>query len=159
MTKAAIVHPRVSERIFSMAIRPLLSEPETYAKAGLTLVAFAYPYLDLELDWHRHGSSIRLRVDGMDFSYRPVGGWWIDPSGQPLNQGANLVPSNNGFHILRESGEQRCWFCFPGWREYHDHSSHQDVSWASLRRDRGYSVLQLVAQLHQDLNAPGVMKS
>ena len=43
-------------------------------------------------------------------------------------------------------------------REYHDHQSHQDVSWAALRSDRRYSVLQLLMQLRTDLNATGVNK-
>lgn len=157
MSTAAIVHPKLAQSSFERAIRPLLTQPELYAKAGIKLLAYAFPYLDIEVAWYRQGTTLRLRVDGTDYRFRPVGGWWIDASGMPLKQGQQ-VPAGNGFHVQRENGEQRCWFCFPGWREYHDHSSHQDISWASLRRDASYGVLQLLLQLHKDLNSTGVMR-
>ncbi|MHB9835137.1 hypothetical protein Q8F57_009890 [Paraburkholderia terrae] len=159
MKSAAIVHPEVGKKIFARAIRPLLTQADVYSRAGVQLLAFEYPYLDLEIDWRLYGTKIRLRIDGTDYSYRPVGGWWIDSGGNPLHQGAGLVPSGFGFHVQMQSGEQRCWFCFAGWREYHDHISHQDLAWARLRGDGRYSVLQLVTQLQRDLNTQGVMRA
>jgi hypothetical protein len=157
MSAAAIVHPRLAKARFEMAIRPLLEQPERYEKAAIKLVAFSFPSLDVELSWHSQGAKLLLRVDGTDYRFRPAGGWWIDALGEPLVRGQR-VPEGNGFHTQRENGLQRCWFCFPGWREYHDHSSHQDLSWASIRRDPRYGVLQLVQQLHKDLNSAGVGK-
>ena len=144
---------------FERAIRPLLAQPERFEKAGIKLVAFSFPYLDVELSWHAQSAKLLLRIDGTDYRFRPAGGWWIDPQGVPLTPGRQLVPQGAGFHTACESGEQRCWFCFAGWREYHDHSSHQDMSWASIRRDPRYGVLQLMQQLHKDLNSAGVTKA
>lgn len=159
MSTAAIVHPKLAKASFEKAIRPLLTAPGKFEKVGVKLLAFSFPYLDVELDWHLHQTKIQLRVDGTDFPYRPVGGWWIDANGAPLLQGSQKVPVNNGFHTSDQDGRPRCWFCFKGWRDYHDHSSHQDISWASLRRDPGFSVLQLVMQLMTDLNRTGVSKA
>lgn len=158
MSAAAIVHPKLAKISFEKAIRPLLTSPEKYEKAGVRFLAFSFPYLDVELDWHLHQTKIQLRVDGTDFPYRPVGGWWIDTNGSPLQQGSQKVPGGNGFHTSDQDGKSRCWFCFRGWRDYHDHSSHQDLSWASIRPDPRYSVLQLVMQLMTDLNGMGVGK-
>jgi hypothetical protein len=159
MKSAAIVHPKLATASFERAIRPLLTAPGNYEKVGVRLLAFSFPHLDVELDWHRYGTKIQLRVDGTDFPYRPVSGWWIDADGTPLLQGCQKVPCNNGFHVADQDGRPSCWFCFRGWREYHNHSSHQDVSWASIRLDSRYSVLQLVMQLLKDLNGAGVTKS
>lgn len=159
MSTAAIVNPEMSKDIFSRAIRPLLTEADAYSSVGVKLIAFKYPYLDVELNWHQHNASIRLRVDGTDYSYRPVSGWWIDHAGNPLFPGHGAVPQGYGFHTQLVTGEKGCWFCFPGWREYHDHFSHQQVSWAALRSQKRYGVVPLIVQLHQDLNRSGVTKS
>lgn len=156
MSTAAIVHPKLAHASFERAIRPLLTGGEVFEKLGVTLLDFSFPYLDVKLDWRTRSASIRLRVDGTDFPYRPVGGWWIDEQGAVLVSGGGKVPSGNGFHTGRADGAPGCWFCFKGWREYHDHSSHQDLSWASLRDDKRYAVPQLVLQLHKDLNQPGL---
>lgn len=158
MSAAAIVHPQLAEASFVKAIRPLLAGPEKFEKLGIKLRNFSFPYLDVELDWRLYDTRLRLRVDGTDFPYRPVGGWWIDQNGMPLLPGSQQVPANNGFHNADQDGQPCCWFCFKGWREYHDHTSHQDVSWATIRRDGRYSVLQLVMQLHKDVNGMGVVK-
>ncbi|WP_152552668.1 hypothetical protein [Pandoraea sp. E26] len=159
MSTAAIVNPEKSKDIFTRAIRPLLSEADAYSSAGIVVIAFEYPYLDVELGWHLHGTSIRLRIDGTDYSYRPVRGWWIDHAGNPLLSGRGSVPNGPGFHHHRVTDEPGCWFCFLGWREYHDHPGHQQVSWAALRSQKRYGVCGLIAQLHQDINRPGVTKS
>lgn len=159
MKAAAIVHPKLAKACFEKAILPLLTAQEKFEKVGVRFLAFSFPHLDVELDWHLHGTKIQLRVDGTDFPYRPVGGWWIDFDGTPLLQGSQKVPGGNGFHIADQDGKPSCWFCFKGWREYHNHTSHQDISWASIRRDSRYSVLQLVMQLAKDLNGTGVIKT
>lgn len=159
MKTAAIVHPKLAKACFEKAIQPLLTVPEKFEKVGVKFLTFSFPYLDVELDWYHHGTKIQLRVDGTDFPYRPVGGWWIDSNGTPLLQGSQKVPCNGGFHIADQDNKSCCWFCFRGWREYHNHGGHQDISWASIRRDSRYSVLQLVMQLAKDLNGAGVMKT
>lgn len=156
MNTAAIVHPRLAQSSFARVIQPLLTRPEKFEKFGVRLLDFSFPYLDVELGWHQQDAKLVLRIDGTDFPYRPVGGWWIDLNEAPLLSGTQQVPIGNGFHISDQSGQPGCWFCFKGWREYHDHSSHQDISWASIRRDARYSVLQMVMQLHKDLNSTGV---
>jgi hypothetical protein len=156
MSAAAIVHPKLAQASFERAIRPLLTGADKYERLGITLIDFSYPHLDVELRWHAMQASVRLRIEAVDFPYRPVSGWWIDEGGAPLTQGRLRVPTGNGFH---PEANGKCWFCFKGWREYHDHPSHQDVSWASLRDEPRYSVLQLISQLHTDMNSQGVQKS
>lgn len=158
MNSVAIVHPRLAAASFERAIRPLLAAPEKFEKVGITLVTFSFPFLDVELHWRLYGITLRLRIDGTDFPYRPVGGWWIDNNDQLLLPGSDGVPSGNGFHIADQSNVSSCWFCFKGWREYHNHSSHQDLSWASIRSDSRYGVLQMIMQLNKDLNSHGVTK-
>ena len=158
MSAAAIVHPKLAKACFEKAIRPLLTASGKFEKVGVRFLAFSFPYLDVELDWHLHQTKIQLRIDGTDFPYRPVSGWWIDSDRAPLLQGSQQVPIGNGFHTSDQDGKSRCWFCFRGWRDYHDHTSHQDISWASIRRDSRYNVLQLVMQLTKDLNGTGVTR-
>lgn len=157
MTRAPIVHPLLAQASFERAIRPLLDQPEVYGRAGITLHALSYPFLDLRLEWYRQGISLNLRVDATDYSYRPIGGWWISDHGDPLRQETGLVPSGMGFHPSGEEGKP--WFCFLGWREYHDHPGHQGVSWAALRSQPRYGVLQLIQQLQKDLNGQQVTRS
>lgn len=152
MSAAAVVHPELAAASLERAIQPFLNEPEQYGKFGVRLVDFTFPYLDVDLDWRTRGRVIRLRVDGTDFPYRPVGGWWIDAAGNRLFPGTQQVPSGYGFHVHDQQGRPDCWFCFLGWRAYHDYSGHQDTSWASIRRIPRYAVLQLVMQLVQELN-------
>lgn len=158
MSPAAIVHPKLAQACFEKEVRPLLTDPARFESLGVKLLQVSFPYLDVELNWHRHDAFIRLRVDGTDFPYRPVSGWWIDSNGAPLLPGCQQVPAGNGFHTTGLDGQPACWFCFKGWREYHDHQSHQDISWAALRDDRRYSVLHLLMQLRTDLNSTGVSK-
>lgn len=158
MASAPIVHPALARASFERAILPLLSRPRNFAAAGIKLVTYRFPFLDVELDWYRHGTTIMLRVDGNDFPYRPVDGWWIAPDGRPLAGSDHGIPSNMGFHLSGIENEPRCWFCFPGWKEYHNHPGHQDRSWSSLRADQRYAVLSLIQQLVTDLNSQGVQR-
>lgn len=157
MSTAAIVHPKLAAASFEKAIQPLLTGRDQYATHGLRLVAYSFPFLDVDLDWHSHGRVIRLRVDGTDFPYRPVGGWWISTAGERLMPGSQTVPQGMGFHPTKQDGQPGPWFCFLGWREYHDHQGHQDISWASIRNEPRYTVLQLLLQLQRELNKTGVM--
>lgn len=156
MSAAAIVNPKLAAASFGKAIQPLLTGRERYALFGVRLVSYSFPFLDVDLDWHAHGRTIRLRVDGTDFPYRPVGGWWIDSSGARLLPGHQAVPVGNGFHVQKQDGTPAPWFCFLGWREYHDHHGHQDVPWPCIRTESKYAVLQLIMQLKRELNRNGV---
>lgn len=157
MSAAAIVNPKLAAASFGTAIQPLLTGQERYAQFGVRLVAYSFPFLDVDLDWYAHGRTIRLRVDGTDYPYRPVGGWWIDSSGARQLPGHALLPAGNGFHLQTQDGTTPApWFCFAGWREYHDHHGHQDVPWATIRNVPRYAVLQLILQLQRELNKTGV---
>jgi hypothetical protein len=158
MEAVAIVHPRLARASFETAIGPLLTDPKTYAEAGIELVRYEYPHLDVKLHWHKEHLDLLLRVDGTDYNYRPVGGWWINADGIPLRKGCGNMPENMGFHTAMEDATQRGWFCFAGWREYHNHSSHQNVSWASIRHDWQYSVIQLILRLRRNLNESGTTR-
>ena len=157
MSGAAIVHPKLAKAGFTKAIRPLLDKPTMLEKFGVRLVDFSFPFLDVEVDWHLRGRKLLLRVDGTDYPYRAVGGWWISSDGQRLTPGAQQIPQNQGFHTADLDNRPGSWFCFKGWREFHDHPGHQDVSWATLRRSGGFTVLQLLTQLQIDLNKPEVV--
>ena len=152
----AIVHPQLAKASFGRAIQPLLIGAEKFERLGIKLLNFSYPHLDVEVDWRANCAPIRLRLDGTDFPYRPISGWWIDSDGTRLLAGFGRVPEGYGFHTSYQHGEPGCWFCFRGWREYHDHSGHQDTSWAAIRDDKRYAVLQLILQLHKDINQTGV---
>lgn len=156
MSAAVIVHPKLASASFEKAIRPLLTGREQFAKVGVHLISYEFPYLDVDLDWPAQGRAIQLRVDCTDYPYRPVGGWWITSDGERQMAGSNLVPSGNGFHPQKQDGQPGPWFCFPGWREYHNHAGHQDVQWAAIRADTRYAVLQLIVQLQRELNKTGV---
>lgn len=158
MNAAAIVNPNLASASFGKAIRPLLTGQERFALLGVRLASYSFPFLDVDLDWPAHGRTIRLRVDGTDFPYRPVGGWWINSSGERLLPGHQAVPLNNGFHANKQDGTTPApWFCFPGWREYHDHQGHQDTPWPCIRTVSRYAVLQLIVQLQRELNKTGVL--
>lgn len=158
MNAPAIVHPALAEAALRNAVQPILSRPESFILFGIRLLTFSFPYIDFELDWPLYGTKIRLRVDGTDFPYRPIGGWWIDSSGTPIFPGAMQVPQNLGFHTNRADGTQGCWLCFKGWRDYHNHGGHQDASWASFRHDPQFTILQLIMQLTKELNRTGVAR-
>nr|WP_315247046.1 hypothetical protein [uncultured Albidiferax sp.] len=159
MNPVVIVHPKLAQASFERAIRPLLTHKGRYGELGIHLRSFTYPFLDVDFDWHARGHAVRLRIDGTDYPYRPVSGYWIDEHNGRLLPGRGIVPGNGGggFQSSGLDGSPRCWFCFKGWREYHDHPSHQDTSWATLRSNGSYTVMQLIQQLSWDLNnAPGV---
>lgn len=155
---APIVHPKLAQASFGASIRALLETPESFRRAGVQLVNYRFPFLDVDLDWHQQSRWIRLRVFAQDFNYRPIGGWWIDANGNPLVRGSRQVPANSGFHTgNRPDGQPGCWLCFPGWAEWHDHNGHhKELSWAGLRADSSKTPLALIQQLVSDLNKPGV---
>jgi len=152
-----IVDPHLSQARFDRDVAPLRRDGSSYAKTGLKMLDIAFPCLDVALQWITIGREIVVHVQADDYDYRPVRGWWIDASGDPLCIGMSGIPVGCGFQAnANPYGEQKAWFCFPGWREYHDHPGHQDRPWPSLRHDRQYGILGLLMQLKADLNKPGV---
>lgn len=153
MNRASIVHPELAKASFGLAVEPLLVHGHLFAKEGIRLVRYEFPLLDLELTWTTRGQPIRLRVDGEDFPYRPINGWWTDEAGRRLSTG---IPNGAGFHTANPDGTPRAWFCWLGWAGFHDHPSHQDTSWAAVRDDKDYRVVPLLQRLVRALNGPGV---
>lgn len=142
---------------FERDIAPLLQDPVAYANTGMRIVTVSFPVISIALWWSSQGRDIIVHIQADDYDYLPVQGWWVDEAGTALQVGAGLVPIGNGFQANPNTYSLgQTWFCFPGWREYHDHSSHQNIPWTSIRHERQYRILGLVAQLQADLNKPGV---
>lgn len=150
---APIVNPKLAAAGFGRAIRPLLEDPQLYARQGVRLLDYHFPMLDLELTWERRGQLLHLRIDATDFNYRPIKGWWIGLDGLAVPRGQGLLPAGKGFHTgSRADGRPGGWFCFAGWSEWHDHNGHHsEKSWASLRTDPSSAPLALIMQLHASL--------
>lgn len=156
MSTQAIVHPKMAKALVEKAIQPMLTAPMNFEKFGIKFLRFSFPQIDVEFDWHIHDMKIRFRMDASNYPYRPISGWWIDSVGNPLVAGSMNLPSGLGFHPASLDGTPGSWLCFKGWWEYHNHSGHQDVSWAYIRNESRYSILQLIMQLSRDLNNTGV---
>lgn len=154
-----IVHPRLAQACFEAAIAPMRRNPQDYAKLGVKLVRYGFPYLDIELDWHRFQSTLHMRVEATNYCYRPIRGWWINASGDTLLPGQGVMPINAGFHPSRADGTPGGWFCFAGWQDYHNHSSHQDLAWAAIRNDPGFSVPALIMRIHNEVNSEQVQRA
>src|SRR5258708_7163990 len=117
-----IVNPRLSRARFDREVKPLVLAEAALAAFGKKVVRYDYPILEIDLLWDAEGRSLILHVEAEDYDYLPVRGWWIAPGGEPLLTGSRLLPSGHGFQVNPNPyGESRSWFCFRGWREYHDH--------------------------------------
>lgn len=90
-------------------------------------------------------------MEADSYDYLPIRGWWVDEDDKPLPP--ERAPVGSGFqNSPGPNGAENTWMCFPGWREYHDHHSHQDVSWNRLRGNPQYRPLALMVQLRKDLD-------
>lgn len=148
-----IVNPRLSRARFNREVEQLLAAPDSFASTGKKLVKCEFPTLDVELMWDAAGRSVILHIEAEDYNYLPVRGWWVDELGAPVLVGAQRIPSTRGFQVNPNPyGEPKAWFCFRGWREFHDHESHQNVPWVSIRGRPEFQILGIIAQLHSDLN-------
>ena len=108
------------------------------------------------IDWRAQNKEILLHVHADNYDYLPMRGWWVDENDSALTQGQQ-IPSGGGFQIgSNPYGENRSWLCFLGWREYHDHESHQNPSWSSIRHKGEYGLLSILLQLKTDINKGGV---
>jgi hypothetical protein len=147
-----IMDAELSRARFERDLMPFRSNPAEYQHSGILLASVGYASIVVELDWYQQAKKLLLKVLANDWDYRPPMGWWIDCHDTPLLNG---IPNGGGFQIASHPhGENRAWFCFPGWREFHDHQSHQLPSWAFLRST--YRLMKLIVQLKADLNKPGV---
>lgn len=156
MVEAArvIVDPALTKGKFDRETTPLVRNSKLYEDIGVRILKVAFPIVDVAIWWQAKAREIRLRVQADEYDYLPVQGWWIDESGYPLR--AELAPSGNGFQVNGHPyGFDRTWLCFPGWREYHDHESHQNVPWSFLRGNRHYRIPGLILQLKSDLDKQG----
>lgn len=145
-----IVDPLLSRMWFDGAVEAVAGSAH-HAALGIRVVRRSFPTLVVALDWKAAGREIRLHVHADNYDYRPPRGWWVDEGGAPLRAGQ--VPVGGGFQPPPNPyGEDRSWLCFPGWREYHDHYSHQDNPWQALRRREEYGLSGLLVQLRDDLN-------
>ncbi len=152
-----IVDQALSQGRFERDIAPLVREPTIFAGVGLRLLDVTFPVMSAGLWWAARGRDIVVRVQAGEYDYLPVQGWWVDDAGAAIQTGVGLVPVGYGFQgNPNPYAVSKTWFCFPGWREFHDHPSHQNVPWSSIRHDPRYRILGLLAQLQADLNRSGV---
>lgn len=148
---AAIVDPSLSRLWFDQATRPLAEDRHHYASLGIRAVRQEFPVLIAGLAWRAAGREILLHVQADNYDHLPPRGWWVDASDAPLQAGS--VPVGGGFQQPPNPyNEGRAWLCFPGWREYHDHQSHQNSPWAPLREGGKYGLAAVLVQLQHDLN-------
>ena len=149
-----IVDPSLSGALFDEGTA-LLVGSDAYERMGVRVIERAYPDLVVGLYWKAAGREIRLHVRADNYDYLPPCGWWVGDDGLPLQ--ADMAPSGGGFQRPPNPyDEDLCWLCFPGWREYHDHPSHQGDRWASLSPLPEYRLPGTLVQLARDLNRPEV---
>jgi hypothetical protein len=152
-----ILDPTLARARFERDTRALGESPDNYAKIGIRVIRVEYPVLEVGLLWTAPKREIILHVDAEDYDYLPARGWWVDVAGSALQAGSGGVPNGGGFQTSGHPHDlPRTWFCFQGWREYHDHQSHQTPTWASIRQSPQHRLPGVVVQLHADLNKPGV---
>ena len=152
-----ILDPTLARARFERDTHALVESPDHYARIGIRVIRVEYPVLEAALLWTLPGREITLHVDAEDYDYLPARGWWVDGVGGALQPGSGSVPNEGGFQTSGHPHElPRTWFCFAGWREYHDHQSHQSPTWASIRQNPQHRIPGVVVQLHADLNKAGV---
>lgn len=153
-----IVDPALAKRKFERDLLLLLMDQKKLVNLGISMQTINFPLIDVGFWWRAKNREIILRIQADDYDYLPVQGWWIDKEGSPLRQGRGLVPNGAGFQVQNSHpyNLDRGWLCFPGWREYHDHQSHQNLSWASIRHNPSYRLPGLILQLFTNLNRQGV---
>lgn len=152
MLNQLIVDPLLSKSRFDRDTAPLVKDKENFLAIGIRLVRIDFPILIVGLQWKSQNKEILLHITADDYDYIPISGWWVDENDSPLKQGQN-IPNGDGIQVNPyPNGEDRSWFCFHGWREYHNHTSHQDVSWNSIKHLNEYRILGIIHNLHSILN-------
>lgn len=153
-----IVDRALARARFERDASPLVLDAHTYEATGIRIVRVDFPDIVVGLWWRATQSELLLHVQAEDYDYLPVCGWWDDADGRFLRPGEGIrLPHNGGFWAHSDVyGQNRAWFCFTGWREFHDHPSHQGTPWMSYRHQPRCRIPGLIVQLHADLNKPGV---
>jgi hypothetical protein len=155
-----VVDPALARARFERDISGLLKQPEALRAFGIHLVDFTFPVLLIDLEWKRHNRSVRLHVDGSDYDYFPPSGWWVDTNDRDLVAGSGLVPTGAGFQTgSNPYKDGRSWFCWEGWREFHNYPGHHQVNWAAIRKREDTKPLALIRHLHHVLNNVGGVDS
>lgn len=148
-----IVDPDLSRLWLRRDIEPMKRDPGAYQRLGIRLRSVDFPVLIVEMRWG--GEKILLHVEADDYDYRPVRGWWVDEDDRPLPRGR--VPVGNGFQQAPNPyGQEASWLCFEGWREYHDHQSHQGAPRHAVRGAEKHRLPGILVQLQSDIGKPGV---
>ena len=150
-----IVDPALARGRFDKDLSSVFDSPDLYTRVGVEFLEAEFPDA-----WFRlvgpAGREFILYVEASDYSYRPVSGWWVTGSGVS-DALLEHFPSGCGFSGPQTpDGTPRTWFCFPGWRDYHDHTSHVDPPWSVFRPSEKYRLPAIVLQLRTDLNKQGV---
>jgi hypothetical protein len=153
-----IMDSELAKRRFERDFLPFQLNEEIYRKLGIKLEFIDFPIAEISFWWKLKQCEIRLRIYANEYDYLPPSAWWIDEKGNPLLQGSGKVPYGLGFQI--ENGhphnKNQSWLCFKGWKEYHDHEGHQEISWGALRPKLAYRIPGVLVQLYSDLNKEGV---
>ena len=146
-----IVDPVLSRFRFEQGAAGILRSPGHYEDIGIRVAECDFPHLTVALRRRAEGRELLLRVRADNYDHLPPRGWWVDGGGLPLRP--DRVPVGGGFQgPPNPYGEKRGWLCFPGWREYHDHPSHQGIPWHAVRAGAGHSLAGTIVQLLHDLN-------
>ena len=149
-----IVDPRLSRMWLDEAADAVAGSAH-HAELGIRVVRRSFPTIIVELYWRAAARRTLLHVQADNYDYRPPRGWWVDEGGAPLRAGQ--VPTGGGFQPPPNPySEDKSWLCLPGWREYHDHHSHQGNPWQSIKHRKEYGLSGLLVQLQQGLNGEGV---
>lgn len=156
MLNQLIVDPLLSKSRFDRDTAVLVKNLVNFSTIGIRPVKIDFPTLIVGLQWKSQNKEILLYIDASNYDYVPISGWWIDENGNPLKQGQN-IPNGEGIQVNpHPNGEDRSWFCFRGWREYHNHTGHQDVSWNSIKHIDEYRIMGIIHNLHSVLNSKNI---
>ena len=134
----------------------MILKKDRFESIGIRLVKNEFPVIVLGVFWRAQNKEILLHIQADNYDYLPIRGWWVDEDDKPLRQGEK-IPHGGGFQINRTPyKEDKSWLCFSGWREYHDHPLHQDISWNSIKDKDEYRFPGIIQKLLTDLNSAGV---
>lgn len=113
--------------------------PAFCKRNGWKLLQCAFPILDVVVS---AGRDFRMRFGCDDWDELPPSVELLTPDGRPWGQLPGGV-FNTGPHPSTNKG----FVCMRGVREYHNHPSHLNESWASYRGQDGMNLVGLLIQL------------
>lgn len=149
--------PALSRARFERDIDHIRKNPDVFEKMDIRIVKVEFPVLIVSLHWNLKNQKIFLHIQADEYDYLPAEGWWVDDNDVQLVPGKGQIPQGNGFQAQSPPyGENRSWFCYPGWRAYHYHQSHQLPPWSAFRSQNQYHIPAIIVQLNHDLNKGGI---